>query len=278
MKRPELDYKRVATIKARAVFVLKKHECSIPVDPLCIIQTEDELVLHAVDLDEEFEAVTGYNKETDKFDIFVQLPKVEADPIRARFTLAHELGHYFIDEHAFALSKGKPPRHNGNGDKHLYRFPTSMLCDFEELLAEVEADCFASNLLVPEDALKKYLATGLTEDRKISQFIVKHVAEHFQVSYQCAGSSVVSVADQLCALAVYPVALNRVPWLEVSESFEQQFGLTRNSRLKPLRRRTGGHLILLDDWIEGVLPTQKNQLISVNVNHGKHGAAAFLVA
>jgi hypothetical protein len=263
-------------IKAYAATAFRKYGCSVPVDPLHIIESEDELELHAVALDEEFEAVIGYNKETDKFNILVQLPKAEADPIRARFTLAHELGHYFINEHAFALSDGETPRHNGNGDNLRYRFPVPMSGSLAEVLAEVEADCFAANLLVPEDALKKYLASELTEDRKISKSIVKHVAKHFQVSYKCAGSAVVHVTDQSCALAVYPVDPNRVPWLEVSESFDRQFGLDRNSRLKPLRRHAGETCELLDDWIEGVRLSQKNQLINVGVINGTHDTAAFL--
>ena len=276
MKRPELESERVSEIKAYAATAFRKYGCSVPVDPRQIIESEDELELHAVALDEEFEAVIGYNKKTDKFNILVQLPKAEADPIRTRFTLAHELGHYLINEHAFALSNGETPHHNGNGDNRRYHFPAPMSGSLAEVLAEVEADCFAANLLVPEDALKKYLASELTGDRKISKSIVKRVAEHFQVSYQCAGSAVVHVTDQSCALAVYPVDPNRVPWLEVSESFDRQFGLDRNSRLKPLRRHGGGTFELLDDWIEGVRLSQKNQLINVGVINGTHGTASFL--
>ena len=42
-----------------------------------------------------------------RFCIFVNLDRVEAKQSpRARFTVAHELGHYFIDEHRNALRSG----------------------------------------------------------------------------------------------------------------------------------------------------------------------------
>lgn len=55
---------------------------------------------------------------------------------RARFTLGHELGHYFIDEHRCALIEGAGPH--------------GSLCEYvSDLLIEVEADTFSSSLLMP---------------------------------------------------------------------------------------------------------------------------------
>jgi hypothetical protein len=59
-----------------------------------------------------------------------------ADSPRARFTVAHELGHYFIDEHRNALKSGAPP-HGSRSE-----FESS-------LLVEREADHFASHVLMP---------------------------------------------------------------------------------------------------------------------------------
>ena len=56
---------------------------------------------------------------------------------RTRFTLAHELGHYYLDEHRLALSGGRVEAHPS-------------CCDYESpILAEQEADHFAANLLMP---------------------------------------------------------------------------------------------------------------------------------
>lgn len=56
---------------------------------------------------------------------------------RTRFTLAHELGHYYIDDHRLALLSGRVPAH-----------PST--CDFQSSLqVEREADLFAACLLMP---------------------------------------------------------------------------------------------------------------------------------
>lgn len=66
-----------------------------------------------------------------------------AHSARARFSLAHELGHYFLDWHRTALSRGVPP----HGSK----------ADFESgnLAAEREADMFAAHLLLPTLQVKQ---------------------------------------------------------------------------------------------------------------------------
>jgi len=74
-----------------------------------------------------------------RFHIFCNLDRVrESQSARARFTLGHELGHYYIDEHRHALSAGCAVAHRS-------------VCDHESPnLAEQEADHFAANLLMPQ--------------------------------------------------------------------------------------------------------------------------------
>jgi hypothetical protein len=82
--------------------------------------------------------------ESGAFHVYCNLDRVthRGSP-RARFTLGHELGHYFIDEHRRALKAGRVDAH-----------PSS--CDFEsKLRAEREADLFATNLLMPEARFRK---------------------------------------------------------------------------------------------------------------------------
>ncbi len=79
--------------------------------------------------------------ESGDFHVYGNLVRLErSDSPRARFTLGHELGHYFIDEHRNALLAG--------GLRHPSR------CNYESrLLIEREADQFASHLLLPESRL-----------------------------------------------------------------------------------------------------------------------------
>lgn len=95
-----------------------------------------------------------------KFFIYCNLDRVESmSSSRARFTIAHELGHYFIDDHRNALKRGEVPKHPS-------------FCDHESKnLVEQEADHFASCLLMPSARFRKRaksLDTGLVGIRQLS--------------------------------------------------------------------------------------------------------------
>ena len=80
------------------------------------------------------------------FVAYVNLPRNGGSPeaARARFTLAHETGHYFVDEHRHALRSGQPPHGSAT--------------DFaSHLRVEVEADLFAAHLLMPAARVRKRL-------------------------------------------------------------------------------------------------------------------------
>ncbi len=85
---------------------------------------------------------------------------------RMMFSLAHELGHYFIDEHANALASGMPPSlssHTGYAS---------------EYKIEKEADYFASCLLMP----KSEVVALYRRFRKFTWSIVEAIEEKFHVS------------------------------------------------------------------------------------------------
>lgn len=73
-----------------------------------------------------------------RFHVYANLDRLRShDSGRARFTLGHELGHYYIDDHRNALQTGEVVAHPSVCD-HQSKNP-----------AEREADHFASNLLMP---------------------------------------------------------------------------------------------------------------------------------
>lgn len=76
--------------------------------------------------------------EDGAFHIFCNLDRVQQpNSGRARFTMCHELGHFFIDEHRHALERGLTPGHGS-------------ICDFHSKNpVEIEADHFAAALLMP---------------------------------------------------------------------------------------------------------------------------------
>ncbi|WP_300601905.1 ImmA/IrrE family metallo-endopeptidase [Niabella sp.] len=88
---------------------------------------------------------------------------------RGRFTLAHELGHYFIESHREGIRVGSIPLHSSH----------SGLVHSD--LLESQADAFAANLLLPAAKLR-----NLTAKRPFSLNIIREISEKFGVSLTAA--------------------------------------------------------------------------------------------
>ncbi|MCG7284798.1 ImmA/IrrE family metallo-endopeptidase [Cellulomonas sp. ACRRI] len=88
-------------------------------------------------------------------DFVVRLPHFTSNA-RDRFTIAHELGHYFLH---YRLPKVEGPRRYGRGQRNR---------------AETEANVFASTLLMPAKEFKKVWSRSDGDEWK--------VARHFEVS------------------------------------------------------------------------------------------------
>jgi Zn-dependent peptidase ImmA (M78 family) len=119
-----------------------------------------------------------------KFHIYVNLSRVgDKDGPRARFTLGHELGHYYIDDHRRALESGRSPAHKS-------------ICEYRSnALVEQEADHFASSLLLPQSRFllqaKKY---------RVGLPAILTLASYFR-------TSVTSTAIRYASLGVSPCAV-----------------------------------------------------------------------
>jgi hypothetical protein len=122
-----------------------------------------------------------------RFHIYANLQRLlREDSPRSRFTLGHELGHYYIDEHRSALAAGAAPAHRSSSEYE------------SRLIPEQEADCFAANLLMPTDRFlrrAKGLPPGLAG--------VLELADHF-------GTSVTATAIRYAESDVRPCAV--VKW------------------------------------------------------------------
>ena len=132
-------------------------------------------------------------QEGGTFHVYCNLTRVERESSeRARFTLGHELGHFYIDEHRRELLAGRNLQH---GSK----------CEYESgNPVEQEADHFASNLLMPADRFRraaKGYAIGLDG--------VLGIAKSF-------GTSITSTAIRYASLGIKPCGV--IKW-----SCERQF-------------------------------------------------------
>lgn len=148
-----------------------------------------------------------------RFHIYINLDtgKAAGTP-RARFSFAHELGHYFIDWHRIALEQGAP----AHGSK----------ADFEsDDNVEHEADFFAASLLLPRERLRKVAAS------RIGLKQVFELSERF-------GTSLSATAIRCAKLDLSPMIVMRwTPggrsWCWSSSAFEQS---TQNKAFRSLDR------------------------------------------
>ena len=96
-------------------------------------------------------------------------------PNRQRYTIAHELGHYFL--HADILREGA----------HVDTMITMLNRDQEAALGikniEIEANQFAAELLMPRQMIEHHLvAEGLGASAKSDEAVIESMAKAFKVS------------------------------------------------------------------------------------------------
>lgn len=132
---------------------------------------------------------------------------------RGRFSFCHELGHFCIDEHRWALMHGIEPH-------------GSLTDFFSDNDAEREADMFASNLLLPEKRIRRRIGS-----RKINANLIVQTAKHF-------GASLSATAIRCAKLGISPLIVmawegNCRRWCWSSPNFE---ALTRNFSHRSLER------------------------------------------
>ena len=119
---------------------------------------------------------------------------------RGRFTLAHELGHYFIDTHRVGLKKGllKPhPSHTNQKQHHAI---------------EREADYFASCLLMPESRFQKDILK-----KKFSPELLDCLKNEYNVSRTACVLRYADIGNHPLKI-IYAID-GRIKWSHHSEDF-----------------------------------------------------------
>ncbi len=135
-----------------------------------------------------------------RFHIYCNLRGLEErDAPRARFTLAHELGHFFIDEHRQALLSGRVPAHKS-------------ICEYRsDRLVEAEADAFASSLLMPWSRFRPAAAKG-----KRGLYVVLELASIFRTSLTATALRYVRADLFPCVLVMW--GADGYAWKSISRS------------------------------------------------------------
>lgn len=122
------------------------------------------------------------------------------DSKKGRFTLAHELGHYFLDTHREGIKNGLIPPH-----------PSHMSLIHSDQM-EAEADYFAACLLMPEKQLKNF-----TGGRTFSLDIIREISDTFKVSLTSAAIRFAEIGTH--EILVVFSEKNKVKWFTKSRDF-----------------------------------------------------------
>jgi len=147
----------------------------VPVNPFDIAKDED-IELAPGEYGDGFDARIEYLPEVKRFVIYYRLPGPGRPDGRVHFSVAHELGHFYIPEHRARLLKGE--MHNS-------------LSDFRSRDPREEAaDEFAANLLMPKDLF-------IEEVRRFRQRVCT-LKEICKMADERFGTSITSTARRYC--------------------------------------------------------------------------------
>lgn len=198
--------------------IVERLRLTSPIDPLAIVQSETPLLrTGGRDFGNRYDGKLEYILEKNRFLLFfntkydVGMLPGQHHP-RTRFSICHELGHYFLDRHrAYLLRRAKP--HPSRGEFRA------------DLLIEREADTFAASLLLPTR-----LAKPLINAEELSVARLQDISNHFDASLVSTTFRSVRLSDFPCAVA--GIRGGTVAWMFPSDSLIDA-GIYPNKGLLP---------------------------------------------
>lgn len=160
-----------------------------PIDPLVVARTEREILrTGGCDLGQRYDGKLEYVRSRGLFLLYYNtkydtgLPDGQHHP-RTRFSISHELGHYFIDHHHQSLRRGTKPHRSLNEFQSHHQ-------------VEREADAFAASLIMPTA-----FAKTMVNASPLSMSRIDAIAAHFGASIISAAIRSVRLTDFPCAVA-----------------------------------------------------------------------------
>ena len=161
---------RRSEIESRARAVLERHNLTtVPIDPLVLANREGIKVNNAKFWDDNL--VGMIVKQGDEVTMLVN----QTDPpFRKRFTIAHELGHYFMhlqQDGEYVDKEANLFRRHTDDESEMT--PTRRL--------EIQANMFAASLLMPEAEVRRYWKERPSIDELARIFKVSNEAMGYRV-------------------------------------------------------------------------------------------------
>lgn len=204
-------------MEAEAEQIVRGLGLTQPINPLDIVKEESPfLKADGADLGNRYDGQLEYHPKRNRFLLFFNTKydrggaPGEHHP-RTRFSISHELGHYFLAAHrAFLMRTGVAHRSSSE-----FR---------NNVLVEREADAFAAGLLLPTHLFEPVVNEGgkeLTADR------VQKMAAEFQVSYLSA--VIRAVRQSECPCGVIGIREGKRMWSFVSEPLIEAGGYPKSA-------------------------------------------------
>ena len=214
---------------------------SAPIDPLAIVESEQPLLrATGADFKNRFDGQLEYHRSKNRFLLFyntkydVRVSGEDHHP-RTRFSVAHELGHYFMEDHRGFLmrtSKSHPSKGEFLSDR----------------IIETEADAFAAGLLMPSRLLGPLVNEG-----DLTFSLIEDWARTFKTSVTSTACRSIELSDFPCALV--GVREGRVAFSFHSRSLIEGgcYPMPRGSDLPPAARQKW------QAFVDGALLDKKGQ-------------------
>jgi hypothetical protein len=200
----DVERQRQVLVGRVADELVQRHGYTAPIDPLKVVELErDWLRAGGGDFKNSFDGKLKYFPKRRRF-ILLYNTKYDAAYTagphhpRTRFSISHELGHYFLDAHRqYLLGGGKP-----HASKSEFRRQNRRI--------EGEADAFAASLLLPTHLVR----------RRVNQApptldLVAELSREFQTSPVCTTFRVVRLSEDPCAVA--GIRDGQVAWMFPSD-------------------------------------------------------------
>lgn len=155
-----------------------------------------------------FDGMTIYDKGKFYIHINTDLGN-KKDSAKGRFTLAHELGHYYIDSHRIGLKKGLLSPHPSRTNQK----------QFNQI--EREADFFASCLLMPEERFSKDVYR-----KTFNIDLIDFLKEEYQVSRTACAFKYADIGNH--DIMIVYAENGKIKWRHCSEYFRYKYLLHGN--------------------------------------------------
>lgn len=174
-----------------------------PIEPHKIIKSERSFLrAGGRDFGDSYDGKLEYHRSKNRFLLFYNTKYEQQSGVhhpRTRFSICHELGHYFLDDHRAYLMSPKGKSHGSH---------TEFTSDN---MVEREADAFAASLLLPTALARPVInASQLSMDR------IHTIAADFNTSIVCTTFRSVRLSHFPSAVA--GIRDGAVRWLMPSES------------------------------------------------------------